>query len=40
MANIFSKLLSAGEGKEIKRFRNRVGEINYLEDSIKPLSDE
>ncbi len=40
MANIFSKLLSAGEGKEIKAFRNRVGEINYLEDEISQLSDE
>ena len=40
MANIFSKLLSAGEGKEIKAFRNKVGEINYLEDEISQLSDE
>ena len=40
MANIFSKILSAGEGKEIKAFRNRVGEINYLEDEISQLSDE
>ena len=40
MANIFSKLLSAREGKEIKAFRNKVGEINYLEDEISQLSDE
>ncbi|MGI6032322.1 MAG: preprotein translocase subunit SecA [Coriobacteriales bacterium] len=40
MANIFSKILSAGEGKEIKQFRGRVGEINYLEDEISALSDE
>ncbi len=40
MANFFSKLLSIGEGKEIKKFRDRVGEVNYLEDSIKELSDE
>ena len=40
MANFFSKLLSAGEGKEIKAFRNRVGEVNYLEDEIVELSDE
>ena len=40
MANIFSKILSAGEGKEIKVFRNKVGEINYLEDEISQLSDE
>ena len=40
MANLFSKILSAGEGKEIKAFRNRVGEVNYLEDDISQLSDE
>ena len=40
MANIFSKILSAGEGKEIKAFRNRVGEVNYLEDEISQLSDD
>ena len=40
MANLFSKILSAGEGKEIKVFRNRVGEVNYLEDEISQLSDE
>ena len=40
MANLFSKILSAGEGKEIKAFRNRVGEVNYLEDEISQLSDE
>ncbi len=40
MANFFSKLLSAGEGKEIKAFRNRVGEVNYLEDEIVELSDD
>ena len=40
MANLFSKILSAGEGKGIKAFRNRVGEVNYLEDEISQLSDE
>ncbi len=40
MANFFSKLLSVGEGKEVKAFRARVGEVNYLEDEIKQLSDE
>ena len=40
MANLFSKLLSAGSGKELKAFRARVGEVNYLEDEIKQLSDE
>ncbi len=40
MANFFSKLLSAGEGKEIKAFKNRVGEVNYLEDEIVELTDE
>ena len=40
MANLFSKILSAGEGKEIKAVRNRVGEVNYLEDEISQLSDE
>ena len=40
MANIFSKILSAGEGKEIKAFRNRVGEVNYLEYEISQLSDD
>ena len=40
MANLFSKILSAGEGMEIKAFRNRVGEVNYLEDEISQLSDE
>ena len=40
MANFFSKLLSIGEGKQIRAFETRVGEVNYLEDQIKELSDE
>ncbi len=40
MANFFSKMLSAGEGKEIKAFRNRIGEVNYLEDEITKLGDD
>ena len=40
MPNFLSKLLSVGSGKEIKAFRGRVGEINYLEDEISQLSDE
>ena len=40
MANIFSKLLSVGADKEIKAFSGRIGEINYLEDEMKKLSDE
>ena len=39
MANFFSKLLSAGEGKQIKAFETQVGVINYLEDEISSLSD-
>ena len=40
MPNFLSKLLSVGSGKEIKAFRGRVGEINYLEDEISQVSDE
>ncbi len=40
MANFFSKLLSAGEGKQIKAFETQVGVINYLEEEISALSDE
>ena len=40
MPNFLSKLFSVGSGKEIKAFRGRVGEINYLEDEISQLSDE
>ena len=40
MPNFLSKLLSVGSGKEIKAFRGRVGEINYLEDEISQISDE
>ncbi len=40
MPNFFKKILSAGEGKEIRKFSNRVGEINYLEDEIQALTDD
>ena len=40
MPNFLSKILSAGSGKEIKAFRARVGEINYLEDETQQLTDE
>lgn len=40
MANFFSKILSAGEGKQIKAFETQVGVINYLEDEIAALSDD
>ena len=40
MANFFSKILTAGEGRKLKEYEGRVGIVNYLEDEIKTLSDE
>ena len=40
MANFFSKILSSGEGKQIKAFQSKVAIINYLEDETAALSDE
>ncbi|MCD8200184.1 MAG: preprotein translocase subunit SecA [Coriobacteriaceae bacterium] len=40
MPNLFTKVLSTGEDKQIKAHQVEVGEINYLEDETKALSDE
>ena len=40
MPNIFSKILTAGSGKEIRAFEARIGGINYLEDEMRELTDE
>jgi preprotein translocase subunit SecA len=40
MANFLAKLLTLGEGKQLRQYESRVGAINDLEPSIKPLSDE
>ncbi len=39
MANILSKLLTMGEGKQLRQFEAIVAQINDLEPSIKALSD-
>ncbi|MDI6900071.1 MAG: preprotein translocase subunit SecA [Anaerosomatales bacterium] len=39
MANILTKLLTLGESKQLRRYEERVVEINDLEPSIKRLSD-
>ncbi|MCL2883065.1 MAG: preprotein translocase subunit SecA [Coriobacteriia bacterium] len=40
MANFFSKLLSVGEGRQLKNFNSFVDDINELEPSIQKLSDD
>ncbi len=40
MANLFTKLLTAGEGKQFREYDAIVGQINALEPSIEPLTDE
>ncbi|MBP5313691.1 MAG: preprotein translocase subunit SecA, partial [Eggerthellaceae bacterium] len=40
MANFLSKLLSAGEGKQLKQYRAIVDRINALESSVSELTDE
>ena len=39
MANIFQKLLTMGEGKQLRVFEQRVGGINALEPEMQALSD-
>nr|WP_320411525.1 preprotein translocase subunit SecA [Candidatus Hakubella thermalkaliphila] len=40
MVNLLSKVLSFGEGREMKRLWKKVGRINSLEEEISRLSDE
>ncbi|MCL1891202.1 MAG: preprotein translocase subunit SecA [Coriobacteriia bacterium] len=40
MAGIFEKLLSTGEGKQLKKFEGIVNEINELEPKMQARSDE
>ena len=40
MANFLSKLLSAGEGKQVKKYRSVVSRINALEPSMQAKSDD
>ena len=40
MPGLFSKILSAGEGKQLKNFETLVGEINGFEEDIQALSDD
>ncbi|MDR2108688.1 MAG: preprotein translocase subunit SecA, partial [Coriobacteriales bacterium] len=40
MAGFFSRLLSAGEGKQLKKFEAIVTEINALEEDVAALSDD
>jgi preprotein translocase subunit SecA len=40
MANFFSKLLSMGEGKQLKTFESIVEQINALEPEMRAKSDE
>lgn len=40
MVNILSKVLSFGEGREMKNLWEKVGRINFLEEEISRLSDE
>jgi preprotein translocase subunit SecA len=40
MANFFSKLLSMGEGKQLKNFESIVEQINVLEPEIQEKSDD
>ncbi len=40
MANFLTKLLTIGEGKQLKGYESRVARINELEPSIQALSDE
>ena len=40
MANLLSRLLSIGEGKQLKTFNSIVDKINSLEQSVKALDDD
>ncbi len=40
MANLITKILGSGQDKQIKQFQVQVGEVNYLEDEMKALSEE
>ena len=40
MANILTKILSIGEGRQMRQYDALVEQINSLEASIQPLSDE
>ena len=40
MANLFTKILSAGSDRQLKELKSQVNIINYLEDETKALSDE
>lgn len=39
MAGILGKLLSSGEGKQVKKYQSRVSEVNELEPKMKAKSD-
>ncbi|NTW28684.1 MAG: preprotein translocase subunit SecA [Coriobacteriia bacterium] len=39
MANFFQKLLTIGEGRQLREYENRVARINQLEPEVKALSD-
>ena len=39
MANILQKLLTMGEGRQLRAYEGRVERVNELEPSIKSLSD-
>lgn len=40
MANLLAKLLSAGEGKQLKKYRNQVARVNALEPEMQAKTDE
>ena len=40
MANLFSKIFSAGDGKELRRYRERMKDVNALEGAMKERTDE
>ncbi|MGB4582411.1 MAG: preprotein translocase subunit SecA [Coriobacteriia bacterium] len=40
MANLFTKLLTAGEGKQFREYDAIVAQINALEPRIEPLTDD
>ena len=40
MANLFTKLLTAGEGKQFREYDAIVAQINALEPRIEPLADD
>ncbi len=40
MANILSKLLTLGEGRQMRQYESKVARINDLESTYEPLSDD